>query len=160
EIYGAAELEKSLAAAGRAVSVGASHAELLLAGYLLHGQKFFRTLNGAFVAAIWDAQSRQLHLVNDRFGMKPLYHTTLPGKLLFAAEIKSLLADPAVSRQPNPRGVAQFFSFGQLLCEDPMLSAVKVLPPAAWLTYDQSAGTPQISRYWSLSEIKYQPAQS
>jgi asparagine synthase (glutamine-hydrolysing) len=82
-----------------------SDAELLLAGYLQEGADFFRKLNGTFAAAIWDSRIRRLVLTNDRFGMKPLYYARVPGKFLIASEIKSLLADPAVSRQPNPRGI-------------------------------------------------------
>ena len=134
-----------------------SHAELLLHGYLQEGQHFFRRVNGTFVAAIWEARFRRLTLVNDRFGMKPLYYALLPDRLLFASEIKSLLADSAVPRDPDPRGISQFFSFGQLFGEDTLLRAVKVLSPAAWVTYRQAEHEFQIDRYWQLSDIKVDP---
>ena len=89
--------------------------------------------------------------------MKPLYYALLPDRLLFAAEIKSLLADSAVPRDPDPRGISQFFSFGQLFGEDTLLRAVKVLSPAAWVTYRQAEREFQIDRYWQLSDIKVDP---
>ncbi len=154
EIYGEAELRHELANAGSQVHTSGSHAELLLHGYLQEGRNFFRRVNGTFVAAIWEARHRRLILVNDRFGMKPLYYALLPDRLLFASEIKSLLADAAVPRDPDPRGISQFFSFGQLLGEDTLLRAVKALPPAAWVTYRQAEHEYQLDRYWQLSDIK------
>src|SRR5262249_59617391 len=74
----------------------------------------------------------------------------LPGRLLFASEIKALLADPEVPRGSNLRGVAQFFTFGQLLGEDTLLEAVRVLPAAGWLTYDVREDRLTLGRYWRL----------
>ena len=157
EIYGESELRQELANAGGQLCTSGSHAELLLHGYVQEGQHFFRRVNGTFVAAIWESRFRRLTLVNDRFGMKPLYYALLPDRLLFAAEIKSLLADSAVPRDPDPRGISQFFSFGQLFGEDTLLRAVKVLSPAAWVTYRQAEREFQIDRYWQLSDIKVDP---
>src|SRR5207248_182913 len=53
-------------------------------------------------------------------------------------------------RQSHLRGIAQFFTFGQLLGEDTMLEAVRLLPAAGWLTYDLGADTVDVERYWRL----------
>src|SRR5262249_9491776 len=119
-------------------------------GYEARGQAFFRELNGTFVAAIWDGRNRRLLLVNDRFGMKPLYYVHLSGRLLFASELKALLADPDVERRPDRRGVAQFFAFGQLLGEDTLLDGVRHLGGAGWLTFDTRTGNLQQDTYWRL----------
>src|SRR5439155_24719304 len=74
----------------------------------------------------------------------------LPGRLLFASEIKALLADPAVSRRTSLRGVAQFFTFGQLLGEDTLLDGVRLLPAAGLLTYEADTGRLTLDRYWRL----------
>jgi asparagine synthase (glutamine-hydrolysing) len=128
---------------------GDSHAELLLHGYEQAGPAFFRTLHGCFAAAIWDG--RRLILVNDRFGMKPVYYSALPDRLLFASEIKALLADPDLPRQTNFRGVAQFFTYGQMLGLDTLLEAVRLLPPAGWLTYEPRDGRLALERYWQMA---------
>lgn len=125
-----------------------SHAELLLHGYEQHGLGFFGTLHGKFAAAIWD-KSGQLHLINDRFGMKPVYYAEVVGRLLFASEIKALFTDSAVGRGINLRGVAQFFTFGQLLGEDTLFEGVRLLPAASCLTYDAKSGRRTIHRYWT-----------
>jgi asparagine synthase (glutamine-hydrolysing) len=164
EIYKDAEIVQRLRAAGsrseRIHDGSASHAELLLHGFLSEGREFFRQLNCTFVAAIWEANKRRLTLINDRFGTKPLYYSHQADRFLFASEIKSILSNPDVSRAPNPRGVAQFFSFGQLLCDDTLLADVKALPPAAWITYDQTTDRLNIDRYRRLSEIQFDPAQT
>jgi asparagine synthase (glutamine-hydrolysing) len=149
EVYDYAERRRELSAAGHAFLTD-SHAELLVHGYESKGKAFFRDLNGTFVAAIWDVRNRRLVLVNDRVGMKPLYYAKLRGRLLFASEIKALLVDQHVSRKPDPRGIAQFFGFGQLLGEDTLLEAVRHVPAASWLTYDAAVDTWTVDSYWRL----------
>jgi asparagine synthase (glutamine-hydrolysing) len=90
-------------------------------------------------------------LVNDRFGMKPLYYARPAGRLVFASEIKALLADPAVSRRTSLRGLAQFMTFGQPLGEDTLLEGVRLLPAAGVLTYDAGTGRVTLDRYWRLT---------
>jgi asparagine synthase (glutamine-hydrolysing) len=154
EVHDYDQQRRALTAAGHRFQ-GDSHAELLLHGYEAEGQAFFRTLHGTFAAVIWDTQSRQLTLLNDPFGMKPLYYAQLPGKLLFASEIKALLADPDLSCQINPRGLAQFFTFGQLLGNDTLLADVHLLPAAGWLTYREREGQRKVESY---ARLEVQPS--
>jgi asparagine synthase (glutamine-hydrolysing) len=130
----------------------AGPAELVAHGYEAAGPGFFTGLHGKFVAAIWDTRHRQLLLVNDRFGMRPLYYASLPGRLLFGSEVKTLLCDSDVSRLPNLAGVAQFFTYGQLLGEDTLYEAVRLLPPATCLLYDQAKSRLTLQPYWRLEE--------
>ena len=129
-----------------------SQAEVLLQGYEAAGQKFFRRVEGKFVFALWDHSRRQLLIVSDRFGMKPLYFARLPGTFLAASEIKSLLAHADVSRAANPRGLSQFFTFGHLLGNDTLFGAVETLPAAACLTYDPLEDRLTIDRYCQLGD--------
>jgi asparagine synthase (glutamine-hydrolysing) len=149
EVHDYDEHRRALEAAGCRF-VGTGHAELLLHGYHTRDRDFFRGLHGAFAAAIWDRRRQLLILVNDRFGLKPLYYVRLPGRLLFASAVRPVLADPEVPRGSNLRGIAQFFAFGQLLGEDTLLDAVRLLPAAGWLTYDVNDGKASLSRYWQL----------
>ncbi|MGH7199210.1 MAG: hypothetical protein ACREJB_01305, partial [Planctomycetaceae bacterium] len=111
---------------------GESHAEILLRGCLSDGAAFLGRTRGKFAAAIWDGPRRRLLLVNDRFGMRPLYYAQTEDGLLFASEIKALLTNPAVSRARNLRGIAQFFPFGHLWNADTFYESVSPLPAAAW----------------------------
>lgn len=147
EVYDYEEQRRALRAAGHRFQSD-SHAELLLHGYESAGQKFFRDLHATFAAAIWDRRNRRLMLVNDRFGMKGLYYAHLSGRLLFASEIKALLVDGELSRRGNPRGIAQFFTFGQLLGEDTLLEDVQLLPSAGLLSYSVDDNRLSLERYW------------
>jgi asparagine synthase (glutamine-hydrolysing) len=149
EVFDYAEHRRALTAAGHTFA-SESHAELLLHGYESGGQKFFESLRGTCAAAIWDARNARLILVNDRFGMKGLYYAQLPGRLLFASEIKALLVDPEVSRRINPRGLAQWFTYSHMLGEDTLLEDVRLLPAAGWLTYDALDSRLSLDRFWRM----------
>ena len=149
EILDYAEHRRSLEAIGQRF-LGVGPAELIARGIAADGPAFCRRLNGKFAAAVWDAGTRRLVLVNDRFGMKPLYYVRLPGRLLFASEIKALFAEPAVSRRADLRGVAQFFTFGQLLGEGTMFDGVRLLPAAGVLVYEPDGDRLTLDRYWRL----------
>lgn len=149
ELYNADACRRSLESAGVTFS-GESPAELLLRGYQAEGRRFLPKLNGRFSAAIWDGGNGRLILTNDAFGMKPLYYAAVGGKLVFASEIKSILVDGDVPRERNPRGFAQFLTYGHLWGDDTLYEAVRALPPAAWLTFQPGDARPAVDRYWRL----------
>lgn len=147
ELYDTAALRRELQDAGCYIESN-SDAELLLHGFTAQGPAFLRRLNGKFAAALIDSRERRLTLINDRFGMKPLYFSATGDGLLFASEIKSLRADRQTPRQLNPRGLAQFFSFGQLFGQDTFFAGIEGLPAAACLTYDARTEQTTSERYW------------
>lgn len=151
ELFDEPTLRSELTNAGPQLR-GESQAELLFHGFQRQGAAFFRRLHGKYAAAIWDGTNDRLTLVNDRFGMKPLYYAHVPGKLLFGSEIKAILADAEAPRVRNLRGLAQFFTFGQLLGEDTLVDGIQMLPPGGILTYDARTDTLEIDRYWRLAE--------
>src|SRR5216684_5920765 len=71
-------------------------------------------LRGQFAIALWDERQRQLHLGRDRFGIAPLYWTRQGDWLLFASEIKALLASGMVPARPDRRGIDHIFTFSAL----------------------------------------------
>src|SRR5207248_1891593 len=74
-----------------------------------HHEGMFERLRGQFALALWDQNRRQLVLARDRFGICPLYWARQDGWLLFASEIKALLAASLVRPRPDPRGIDQVF---------------------------------------------------
>ena len=89
--------------------------ELLPHLYEEHGDSLFEKLRGQFALALWDERRRRLLLARDRFGICPLFYTRqntpFGPVLLFASEIKALLASGLVAAQPDPRGINHVFSF-------------------------------------------------
>jgi len=151
ELYDAARHRRDLEEKGSRFA-GDSDTEVVVCGYLAEGIQFFRKLTGKFSVAIYDGPQNRLLLVNDKFGMRPLYYSQVGERFLFASEIKSLLVDEEVSRKPSERGIAQFFSYGQLWGEDTMLASVHALPSAACLVWDCNSRKLKIEKYWQLQE--------
>jgi asparagine synthase (glutamine-hydrolysing) len=151
EVYDYEPQRRSLAAKGH-VFQSDSHAELLLHGYESQGMAFFQQLAGKFVAALWQPRQRRLMLVGDRFGMRPLYYASLPGRLLFASEIKAILADRHVPRRAHLRGIAQFFTYGQLLGDDTLYEAINLLPAGQSLMYEFDTDRVSLHRWGHLGD--------
>ena len=92
-------------------------------------------------------QKQRLTLISDRFGMRPLYWAQVNGALVFASEIKALLAVPGLSRKMSRDGLAQFFAFGQYLGDRTSFDAISVLPAASLLEFDLATGRVQVESY-------------
>src|SRR3954447_8205565 len=76
-----------------------------------HGDEMWERLRGQFAIALWDDRRRQLQLGRDRFGIAPLFWTRQNDWLLFASEIKGLLASGMVPVRPDRRGIDHVFTF-------------------------------------------------
>ncbi len=93
----------------------------------------FARLRGQFAVAMWDVNKHQLTLGRDRFGIAPLYWTRQGDWLLFASEIKSLLASGMVPARPDRRGIDHMFTFSALPGPVTCFEGVNMLPPAHFL---------------------------
>lgn len=101
EIYNHEELRAQLRARHR--FTGASDCEVALHGWEEWGEGALDRLHGMFALLVWDRQARTLVLARDRLGIKPLYYCELPQGLLFASELKALLAHPECPRDMDWR---------------------------------------------------------
>lgn len=90
ELYNYRELRRGLEARGVAFR-GTSDTEVLLEVYARDGERCLTQLNGMFAFAIWDSKERELLLVRDGFGIKPLYYAEQPNGFLFASELKAIV---------------------------------------------------------------------
>src|SRR5207237_1554994 len=79
-----------------------------------HREQMWEKLRGQFAIALWDERKRQLQLGRDRFGIAPLYWTRQGDWLLFASEIKGLLASGMVTAKPDLRGIDHIFTLSAL----------------------------------------------
>ncbi len=98
-----------------------------------HGQDMFERLRGQFAIALWDERRQQLVLGRDRFGICPLYWSRQGDWLLFASEIKSLLASGMVPARPDWRGVDHVFTFSALPAPVTCFEGVQLLRPGHFL---------------------------
>jgi asparagine synthase (glutamine-hydrolysing) len=147
EIYNYRELRGQLTAAGHAFS---SHTdtEVLVHGYEEWGVELFSRLNGIFALAIWDATHHRLLLARDRFGVKPLYHTTDGlGRLWFASEVKGLLAGGYRFGSLDPLAIHKFLSFLWVPGPATMFPGVEKLPPGHWAEWRDGRLEPH--QFWA-----------
>jgi len=139
EIYNFREVRRELEALG-AQFRSASDTEVILKAYSRWGLGVVPRLRGIFAMAIWDPRSRCLHLVRDHLGIKPLYWTrvrdsSLGGEVvLFASEVRALLASGVVGRRLDPAGVASYLSQGFVIGPTTIVEGIQLLPAAGILT--------------------------
>jgi asparagine synthase (glutamine-hydrolysing) len=159
EIYNFKELRRELTILGERFH-STSDTEVILKAYKHWGLDVVPRLRGIFALAIWDPRSRAVHLVRDHLGIKPLYWTTVHdgplGKdvLLFASEVRALLASGVVERRLDPNGVASYLSQGFVIGPTTIVEGVTLLPPATILTIApgsqaQDANVHTLRRYWT-----------
>ncbi len=103
--------------------------------------------NGMFAAALWDEQAQSLLLARDIFGQKQVYYARRNGLLIFASEVRALLASGMVERRVDPLGLAGYLSFGAVPSPRTIVAGVELLPAAATLRWQAGAVEPARS-YW------------
>jgi len=107
-----------------------------------HGSGMFDFLKGQFAFALWDRSRRRLVLARDRFGICPLYWTRQGDWLLFASEIKALLASAMVEARPDPRGINHAFTYFAMPGTVTAFAGVSLLLPGHFLDIDLGHARP------------------
>ena len=152
EVYNHADIRPGLEAKGHHYATR-SDTETLIHLYEEDGPELVQKLRGMFAFAIWDARRRRLLLARDRVGIKPLYYAeTARGgvsTLIFASEIKSILASGAVRPELNHAALPEFCAFGYNVGETTLFKGIKKLPPGHRLTWQD--GRISIEQYWDLA---------
>lgn len=151
EIYNANELRPELQAMG-AVFRGHSDTEVILEGCARWGvSATVEKLIGMFAIALWDAKNRQLWLIRDRLGIKPLYWTyTQNHTLVFASELKSLREHPECSLEVDRNAVSAFMRHNYIPGPYSIYRNVQKLQPGHILRIAAGSPEPIIEAYWSL----------
>lgn len=148
EIYNFKELRATLQTSG-CCFVTDCDTEVILHAYEVYGEKCVEHLQGMFAFAIWDAGLKKLFLARDRLGIKPLYYAITEKELLFASEIKAILAagglKPELNRAILPEYLATRFVSGG----ETFFSGVRKLLPGHTLSWSADTGF-KVQRYWHL----------
>lgn len=147
EIYNFRELRRDLEASGHRFRT-ASDTEVIVHAWEQWGDACLENLRGMFALALWDSRDRRLLLARDRVGKKPLYYVHDGARLLFASELKALLADPSVKRAPSSEALDDYLTFGAIPAPRTIYQGVAQLPPAHRLVWED--GRTRVSEYWDL----------
>jgi asparagine synthase (glutamine-hydrolysing) len=129
-----------------------SDTEVALQSVVMHGPDAVRDWNGMFAVATWDDRHKNLLLIRDRFGVKPLYYYWDGSMLLFASEIKALLAATLVPRRVNRQALWDYLTFRYVPGPATMWENVWKLPPGHRLEWTPGR-TPRLSQYWQSDVV-------
>lgn len=148
EIYNHAELRAELSVSGRHKwKTDHSDSEMILHAFEEWGIGCLERFRGMFGMAIWNVKTRELWLVRDRMGVKPVYYSNHSGRLTFASEIKALLKDPDQKREVNEDALYHYLSFLTTPAPDTLFKGIHKLPAGCWMRATPDGRT-EVHRYW------------
>jgi asparagine synthase (glutamine-hydrolysing) len=148
EIYNYRHLREGLVRRGHRFR-SETDTEVIIHLYEEEGPSCVEKLNGMFAFALWDATRQRLFLARDRFGVKPLYYTSLGNLFAFASEVKAFLALPAFSARPDLFALSEHLTFQNTFGDRTFFEGVTLLPAGHYLLRNEvGASTYQ---YWDLS---------
>jgi asparagine synthase (glutamine-hydrolysing) len=110
-----------------------SDTEVVLHAYRKFGTDLFAKLRGMFALAIWDNEKRELVLARDRFGIKPLYYGSSNNLLIYASELRALVASELIPRKLSRAGLDSYLASGSVAAPLTMVEGVRQLLPGHYL---------------------------
>ncbi len=146
EIYNYRALRNRLEGAGHRFRTE-SDSEVVVHLYEDEGPEMLAHLDGMFALAVWDSRQGQLLLARDRLGQKPLVYRHESDRLLFASELKSLLAVPDVPRQIDPQALDEYLTYQYVPHPRTIFRGIAKLLPAHYLLYRD--GNVAVGCYWN-----------
>ncbi len=149
EIYNHGRLRRELIDAGHRFRTDHSDTEVIVHGYEEWGiDGLARRIEGDYGIGLWDSKLRKLHLLRDRIGVKPVYFSLQrPGRVVFASEIKAIVADPAAQADIDPVAMYHYLTFLTTPAPLTMFAGIYKLPAGFYLTFSER-GLERVTRYW------------
>lgn len=152
EVYNYKTLREDLTARGVGGWTTESDTEVVLKSLVDRGEAGIQGFNGMFAVATWEKQTKSLLLVRDRMGVKPLYYYWDGKTLLFASEIKAILASGLVVPKIDKQSLWDYLTFRYVPGPYTIWENIKKLPPAHLLRF-QNGSEPREVRYWESDVI-------
>jgi len=157
ETYNFPELRRELESRGHRFYTH-TDTEVIVHLYEEMGANCVTRLRGMFALALYDQRQQSLLLARDRLGKKPLHYALHHGRLLFASEIKSLLAVAPELAEVDREGLLQYFYFGYIPDPFTAFCLIRKLPPGHLMEY--AGGRATIRQYWDLPPYGSDPPSS
>ena len=153
EVYNTEELRRELLRMGHSFQ-GHCDTEVVLHAYAEFGEECVQHINGIFAFAVWEEKKKRLFLARDRIGVKPLFYRQGEGSLLFASEIKTILAHPSVKAQLDEAGARQLILLGPgRLPGSGVLKGILEVEPGYCGFYEN--GKLYLKQYWKLRDREH-----
>lgn len=152
EVYNFQELRAELEAGGVTFR-GHSDSEVILEGFAHWGlETTVRRMIGMFALALWDREARELHLLRDRLGIKPLYWGRQGDLFLFGSELKAFQQHPGFAARIDRDALASYLRFAYVPTPHAIYRGVCKLQPGTILTLAEGR-EPSERTYWSMAEV-------
>ena len=149
EVYNYKELRQELSNKGFKFRT-TSDTEVVLCALIKWGTEAIERFNGMFAFAFFDKQTGEVLLARDRYGIKPLYVYRDSQKLLFASEIKAILAEGSIAANLNLPALYQYMTFQNLFDENTLFKGVELFPAGHWQKLSIHSSTfMEPKSYWS-----------
>lgn len=156
ELYNTQEIRQELLKLGHQFS-GHSDTEVVLHAYAQWAEKALERFNGIFAFAVWEQCAGRLFLARDRIGVKPLFYTKLNDGILFASEIKTILAHPQMKAQIDEEGIAELLLIGPGRTPGSgVFKGIQELEPGCYGVFEN--GSFSWRRYWKLTDREHTDA--
>jgi len=156
EVYNYRRLRQELESQGKAPAFrGHSDTEVMLASMEAWGvQEAVQRFNGMFAFALWDRQERELYLVRDRLGVKPLYYGWMGKTFLFGSELKALRKHPDFQAEIDRDALMLYMQHNYIPCPYSIYCGIRKLPPGTVLKVKaEGSRTVEPIPYWSARQI-------
>jgi asparagine synthase (glutamine-hydrolysing) len=147
EVFNYIELREDLANKGYRFKTQ-SDTEVIVLLYQEYGIDFINMMNGQFAIALWDKRKKELILVRDRVGIRPVFYTVRNKELYFGSEIKALLEHPKIEAKLSPESLSQIFTLWTTITPRTVFENIYELPPAHYMIYNKDGM--KIEPYWQL----------
>ena len=156
EIYNFQELAKELSAAGHVFRTHCD-TEVIVHAWEEWGEQCVDRFRGMFAFGLWDRNREILFLGRDRLGIKPLYYSLLKdGMLIFASELKALLAHPGFIRELDPQAVEEYFAYGYVPEPKTIFKHAYKLSPGHIMKFRTGQSMARPHQYWDVPFTPHQ----
>lgn len=149
EIYNFKELRAELSTLGCTFETQAD-TEVILQGYKAWGIKVVDRLKGMFAFGLLDLARQKMFLVRDRFGIKPMYYSTVANELIFASELKAIVKHAEHKYEIDFSAFADYFTYRYIPSPKTIWKNIAKLPPAHYLEYDIAKASHSVHEYWKV----------
>ncbi|MDO4541871.1 MAG: asparagine synthase (glutamine-hydrolyzing) [Bacillota bacterium] len=150
ELYNTGSIQRELEAEGFSFG-GYSDTEVVLKACIAWGHRALAKFNGIFAFGLWRHKAKELFLARDPMGVKPLFYAEVSGKLVFASEIKTILASGLIEAEADMETIAEVILMGPGRTPGcGVFRGMRELPPGCWGCYKQ--GSLEIERYFYLED--------
>jgi asparagine synthase (glutamine-hydrolysing) len=146
-IYNYLELKQELKAKGHEF-ISTTDTEVIVEGLAEYGPSFFERLDGMFAVGAWHKTEETLYLSRDRYGIKPLYYWFTGKTLVFASEVKAIIAHPNFSVQVNIPALNEYFTFQNMFTFRTLFEGVIMLPPANTVAINSKSSGVKHHSWW------------